>query len=111
MIARVSRNSMPILRMILMPLTGAGLIKSWMFSGYGPTHITTCFWEKHKLFYIQVYKGANNMLRANMANPDAVRRMRVDEGTRCRPVSEFDPFKTLDPETCIVTFVRHPFGT
>ena len=136
--------------------TGAGLVKSWMFSGYGPTHITTCFWKRHKLFYIQVYKGANNMLRANMVSPVTRSRRQhfknraeerakwtstirtseqmeqfltrkksevppskakeeekenVDKATECRPVPEFDPFSTLDPDTCIVTFVRHPFGT
>lgn len=35
----------------------------------------------------------------------------VDRDTECRQVAEFDPFTTLDPDTCIITFVRHPFGT
>ena len=35
----------------------------------------------------------------------------VDKLTECQPVHDFDPFTTLDPDTCIVTFVRHPFGT
>ena len=51
------------------------------------------------------------MLRANMMSPDRRPngRPNVDRDTECRPVSEYDPFKTLDPDTCIVTFVRHPF--
>ena len=56
------------------------LVKSWQFSNYGAPGYIICEDAIHKLVYLMVYKGANNMIRANLVEdrPDKLR-MREEE--------------------------------
>ena len=110
------------------------LVKSWQFSSYGPANYIVCADDIRNLIYLMIYKGANNMIRANLVEDRPVKlRMRQKEEaksrkshptkpkfrgandadkdveTECHMFKDFDWSKTLDPDMCIFTFVRHPF--